>query len=117
MIFGVSMSEFKRYTVEFLKVIADSTRLEILNLLKGSEKSSLDIQKELDRSQSTISKHLNMLVDKNLIGFEKKDNIKYYRIRNADILNLINRINLFVFDINKEKLKDIRDVDVYDTLS
>lgn len=111
------MSDYKRYTVEFLKVIADSTRLEILNFLKGTEKSSSDIQEELDRSQSTISKHLNMLVDNNLIAFEKKDNIKYYKIRNADILNLINRINSVVLDINKEKLKDIQDVDIRETLS
>lgn len=111
------MSDFKRYTVEFLKVIADSTRLEILNFLKGTEKSSSDIQEELDRSQSTISKHLNMLVDNNLIAFEKKDNINYYKIRNADILNLINRINSVVLDINKEKLKDIQDVDIRETLS
>lgn len=111
------MSDFKRYTVEFLKVIADSTRLEILNFLKGTEKSSSDIQEELDRSQSTISKHLNMLVDNNLIAFEKKDNIKYYKIRNVDILNLINRINSVVLDINKEKLKDIQDVDIRETLS
>ena len=100
------MSDFKRYTVEFLKVIADSTRLEILNFLKGTEKSSSDIQEELDRSQSN-----------NLIAFEKKDNIKYYKIRNADILNLINRINSVVLDINKEKLKDIQDVDIRETLS
>ncbi|MEE9376916.1 MAG: metalloregulator ArsR/SmtB family transcription factor [Candidatus Lokiarchaeia archaeon] len=111
------MSDFKRYTVEFLKVIADSTRLEILNLLKGSEKSSSDIQKELDRSQSTISKHLNMLVDNNLIAFEKKDNKKYYKIYNTDIIDLIDRINSIVLNINKEKLRDIQDVDIRETLS
>ena len=111
------MSDFKRYTVEFLKVIADATRLEILNLLKGSEKSSSDIQNEINRSQSTISKHLNMLVDNNLITFEKKDNKKYYKIYNADIIDLIDRINSVVLNINKEKLRDIQDVGIHETLS
>lgn len=111
------MSELKRLTVEFLKVIADPTRLEILDLLKKSEKSSSEIQKDLSRSQSTISKHLNILVDKNLIDFKKKDNVKYYIIKNSNIFNLIERINSIVAEINKEKFRDIRDVDIYDTLT
>ena len=113
----MSMSNFKRYTIDFLKVIADSTRLEILDPLKRSEKSSSDIQKELRRSQSTISKQLNMLIDNNLVDFEKKNTTKYYKIKNMNIFNLIDRINSLVYEINKEKLKDIRDVDIYDVLS
>ncbi len=111
------MSELRKYTVEFLKVLADPTRLVILDQLKNSEKSSSEIQKELRRSQSTISKHLNLLIDNNLIKFEKKDNIKYYKIKNNEIFTLISSINLIVTTINKEKFKDLRDVDVYDTLS
>ncbi|MHA1986748.1 MAG: ArsR/SmtB family transcription factor [Promethearchaeota archaeon] len=111
------MSEFRRSVVEFLRVLADPTRLEILEVLKDNEKPSSEIQKKLDRSQSTTSKHLNMLVDNNLIYFDKKDNIKYYKIKNINIFNLIDRINLIVADNNKEKFKDIRDQDIYDTLS
>lgn len=111
------MSELRKYTIEFLKVLADPTRLEILNLLKSSEKNSSEIQKTLKRSQSTISKHLNLLVDNNLINFEKKDNIKYYKIKNTDIFNLLSNVILIVENINKERFKDIRDIDIYDTLS
>ncbi|MFX1502736.1 MAG: ArsR/SmtB family transcription factor [Promethearchaeota archaeon] len=111
------MSELRKYTIEFLKVLADPTRLEILDQLKNSEKNSSEIQEELRRSQSTISKHLKMLVDNNLIVFEKKDNIKYYKIRNTDIFTLLSHINSTVADINTEKLKGLRDVDIYDTLS
>jgi ArsR family transcriptional regulator len=111
------MSELRKYMVEFLKVLADPTRLEILDLLRKNEKNSSEIQKELKRSQSTISKHLNMLSENNLIGFEKKENIKYYKIKNTNIFNLLSNINSVVTNINKEKLKDLRDVDIYDTLS
>ena len=58
-----------------------------------------------------------MLIDNNLIKFEKKDNIKYYKIKNNEIFTLISSINSIVTTINKEKFKDLRDVDVYDTLS
>ncbi len=111
------MSELRKYTIEFLKVLADPTRLEILDLLKNSEKNSSEIQDLLKRSQSTTSKHLNMLAENNLITFEKKNNIKYYKIENEHIFNLISNINSIVAEINKEKLKDLRDVDIYNTLS
>ncbi|MHA2180533.1 MAG: ArsR/SmtB family transcription factor [Promethearchaeota archaeon] len=111
------MSEYRRSTVEFLRILADPTRLEILEFLKDNEKPSSEIQKKLKRSQSTTSKHLNMLVDNNLIFYDKKENIKYYKIKNINIFNLIDRINSIVADINKEKFKNIRDQDIYDTLS
>ncbi|MFX1570749.1 MAG: ArsR/SmtB family transcription factor [Promethearchaeota archaeon] len=111
------MSELRKYTVEFLKVLADLTRLEILDQLRTSEKNSSEIQEELEKSQSTISKHLNMLVDNNLIEFEKKDNIKYYKIKNNDIFTLLSHINSTVADINTEKLKDLIDIDRNETLS
>ena len=111
------MSELRKFTIDFLKVLADPTRLEILDLLKNGEKNASEIQKSLSRSQSTISKHLNLLTDNNLIYFKKKDNIKYYKIKNLEIFNLISDINSIVANINKEKFKDLRDIDIYDTLS
>jgi ArsR family transcriptional regulator len=98
--------------------LADTTRLEILDFLKDNEMPASEIKKKLDRSQSTTSKHLKMLVDNNLIGFEKKQNVKYYKLnRSINISNLIAQINSIVNITNKEKLKDIRDVDIIDTLS
>ena len=112
------MSKENKPIVEFLRIIADVTRLEILNILKDSEMSSSEIQKKLGRSQSTTSKHLNMLVDNNLIYFERKNNIKYYKQNKIiDVNGLINQINSIIMSINREKLKEIRDADIIDTLS
>lgn len=111
------MSEIRKYTIEFLKALGDPTRLEIIDLLQNSEKSALEIKVALDRSQSTISKHLNILVENDLIGFEKRDNIKYYKIENSEIIDLINTINTIVLEISKKKLKDIQNVDIRDILA
>jgi len=111
------MSELRKYTVEFLRVLGDPTRLDIVDLLQNSEKSALEIKIALDRSQSTISKHLNMLLENGLIGFEKRDNIKYYKIENSEILDLITTINTIVLSISKKKLRDIQDVDIHDILA
>jgi len=111
------MSELKKYLVDFLKILADPTRLEILALLRSSDKTSLKIQKALKKSQSTISQHLKLLINNNLIISEKKSNINYYKIKNLDIFQLISSISDFANEINKEKLKELRDLDVIDTLS
>jgi len=114
------MSEIKKFTVDFLKVVADQTRLDILNLLQNSELSSSEIQDKLKKSQSTISQHLKILDNSNLIVIEPRKEgkklIKYYIIKDHRIFKLLSEINSFVVKINKEKLVDLRDLDVVDTL-
>jgi len=111
------MSESKIDFIEFLRVLADQTRLDILDLLRYEKKTSSEIQIALDKSQSTISQHLKVLNNKNLIIFDKIKNIKSYKIKNPNIFKLLVEIKSFVLKINREKLKDLRDLDVIDTLS
>ena len=131
----IQITEIRKIVIKFLKVIADQTRLEILQLLKKGERSSSEIQKILKKSQSTISQHLKTLVDSGLIEFfqkevlieienNKKPNkknkipkiIKYYKIKNQAIFDTLSKIQSFVIDANKEKFKELRDLDVLDTL-
>ena len=100
------MSEFRYDFIEFLKVLADQTRLEILDLLNNEKRTSLQIQSALEKSQSTISQHLKVLTNSNIIKFERKNNVKYYEIKNEEIFNLLIDIKSFV----------IRNDDVIDTL-
>ena len=104
-------------TEKFLKIIADQTRLDIINLLKNGEKTSEDIQNALDKSQSTISQHLKKLTDEDLILFEKRGNVKYYRIKDEYIFKLLSFIQSFVITLQKEKLKGLSEYDRYDTLT
>ena len=129
------MSEYKQYTLDFLKIIGDKTRLDILNFLKDGEKSSAEIQEFLKKSQSTISQHLKNLLSQDLIDVIYKEvlltienpkkpgetidvpkGIKYYKIRNDDFFDLLGQIESFVADINKAKLKEVQDLDRKDTL-
>lgn len=111
------MSEIKTVMIDFIKVLSDQTRLDILELLqKDEEKTSKDIQDALDKSQSTISQQLKILYTSNLVDYRKKENTKYYFIKNEEIFELLVNIKAFVIKINKEKLKDIADIDIIDTL-
>ena len=111
------MTEIKDFTIEFLKILSDPTRLDILDYLKENEKTSAEIQERLNRSQSTVSKHLSLLTETKLISYERRGNVNYYKIRNSEIFSLLNSIKSFVDMLNKEKLKDLRDIDILDTLS
>ena len=110
------MSELKKEIIEYLKVLADQTRLEILDLLYHEKKTSSEIQSALKKSQSTISQHLKVLTDKNLIIFERINNIKYYKIKNLEVFKLLADIKSFVVRINKERLQAMNNEDILDTL-
>ena len=110
------MSELKKDIIEFLKVLADHTRLDILDLLYHEKKTSSEIQSVLNKSQSTISQHLKVLASKNLILFDRINNIKYYKIRNMEVFKLLLDIKSFVAEINKERLQAMSKEDILDTL-
>ncbi|MHA1241316.1 MAG: ArsR/SmtB family transcription factor [Promethearchaeota archaeon] len=110
------MSELKKDIVEFLKVLGDQTRLEILDLLYQEKKTSSEIQSALEKSQSTISQHLKVLTSKNLITFDRFNNIKYYKIKNKEVFKLLIDIKSFVAEINKERLQAMSNEDILDTL-
>ena len=50
-----------------LKALADPTRREILNLLKGGKKSAGEICEHFDISAAAISRHLSVLKDADLV--------------------------------------------------
>jgi len=110
------MSKLNEEVADFLKVLGDQTRLEILELLKKGPKTSEAIQTALEKSQSTISQHLKKLSDKDLILSDRKENINNYKIKNDYIFKILNFVQSFVLDLQKERLKDISELDIYDTL-
>ncbi|TFG21887.1 MAG: ArsR family transcriptional regulator [Promethearchaeota archaeon] len=110
------MSELTEKIADFLKVLGDQTRLEVLELLKNGEKTSKEIEDTLDKSQSTISQHLKILIDMELIDFEKKGNKNYYNIKYDYVFKILTFVQSFVITLHKEKLKKAADLDIYDTL-
>ena len=48
------MNELIKYTLDFLKVLGDQTRLQMLNLLKEGPKSSKDLEKAFKKKQPSI---------------------------------------------------------------
>lgn len=93
----------KKRISNFLKVLSDPARLSILEFLKDNPSTSIKIQKTLNISQSYASHQLKKLYDADLIDYEKKGKIKYYKPKNNGIYKLLAIIQSYIFKLEKEK--------------
>lgn len=89
---------------QILKALADETRLRILELLRhGEELCVCEIQKIINKSQSTTSQHLKTLTDANVLVSGKKGSKMMYKIRDFQVFKTIANIDKMIKNINKFK--------------
>lgn len=112
------MSPLNKLVINFFKLLSDPIRLNIILKLKAKEGTAKEIQEELDISQSYTSQQLKSLLEANLIKVYKDDeNIKIYSINNDDLFNILNKIQSFVIELEKEKYQKLLDHDKFGILS
>jgi len=90
--------------INLLKVLSDNTRLEILFQLSKGEKTNSDLQKALNKRQSTISHQLSILTNANLVEFELRSKLKYYSVKNTDIFKCISMIEALANRLSGKEL-------------
>ncbi len=66
-----------------LRALADPTRREILNLLKCGRMSAGDIVDKFDVTGASISRHLSVLKDADLIRDERDGKYIYYQLNTS----------------------------------
>jgi ArsR family transcriptional regulator len=66
--------------VALFHALSDSTRLEILEMLRGGERCVCELQDELDAAQSRLSFHLKVLKDAGLVADRREGRWSYYTI-------------------------------------
>ena len=85
-----------------LKALSDPTRREILNLLKGGRMSAGDIVDRFEVTGASISRHLSVLKDADLIRDTREGKYIYYEL-NASVLE---EILLWIADLKGEDKND-----------
>ncbi len=85
-----------------LKALSDPIRREILNLLKKGRMSAGDIVDKFDVTGASISRHLSVLKDADLIRDKREGKHIYYEL-NASVLE---EIMLFIADLKGENSND-----------
>lgn len=76
--------------VRFFKVLGNENRLMIVGLLATGELSVREIADMLDLKEPTVSEHLTMLRELDLVSFRQQGNHRYYAF-NPEPLRLLNR--------------------------
>lgn len=77
-----------RDDVKLFKALADQNRLQIIELLRCGEKCACVILEELNIAQPTLSHHMKILVDAELVNFRKEGKWMHYSLR-KDVKKLI----------------------------
>lgn len=85
-----------------LKALSDPIRREILNLLKQGRMSAGDIVERFDVTGASISRHLSVLRDADLIRDKREGKFIYYEL-NASVLE---EIMLWIADLKGEEHND-----------
>jgi DNA-binding transcriptional ArsR family regulator len=78
-----------RYLKDAFKAMADPTRREILMLLKEGEMTVSEIADHFDVSMASISQHLKILTNANLVRFRKDGKYIYYQLHASIVEDLI----------------------------
>ena len=81
-----------------LRALADPIRREILNLLKGGKRSAGEITDHFDVTAASISRHLSVLKEADLIRDERQGKFIFYEL-NASVLE---EIMLWITDLKGE---------------
>ena len=92
------MKELYEIHAEMCKVFSNSTRLEILNLLRDKERSVTELIEKTKLSQANISQHLSIMKSKGIVTSSRKGKNIYYRLTNPKIIK--------AFDIIREVLSE-----------
>jgi len=73
-----------------LRVLAHPARLLIIHLLGEGERSVQELEKQVGICQSSISQHLNLLKDKDILESRRSAQQVFYRLKNPRLLELTN---------------------------
>ncbi len=97
-----------------LKVLADETRLRILNLVMKRECCVCEVMRVLNISQTRASRNLTMLHEAGFLSMRKKSLWVYYSINPDLTRKYLAKLIITINDVmakDKEALKDLSNLD------
>lgn len=75
------------------KAISDSNRLQIIDMLSKGEMCACKILEQFNITQPTLSHHMKILLDENLVIARKDGNWVHYRLNESEIKEIKDFIN------------------------
>ena len=88
---------------KYFKALNDGTRREILEILRINPATAGEIADRFNISKPSISHHLDILKQAELVASKKKGQFVMYSINLAALDDVLNWFSLFKTEINAEK--------------
>jgi DNA-binding transcriptional ArsR family regulator len=70
------------------RVLADPTRIKLLDLLRRDESTVQELTESIGTTQQNVSKHLGVLLQAGIVGRRKLGNYAFYSIVDEDVFAL-----------------------------
>lgn len=80
--------------VKFFKALGDETRLKIVRYLLNHEYCACDFASITKKDQTTISRHLKILVDANILKYKKNGRNIIYSIKDKNVKNVLSSFGI-----------------------
>lgn len=71
--------------IKFFKALGDETRLSIVKYLLNNEYCACEFTSMIKKDQTTVSRHLKILVEAGILKYEKKGRNIIYSIKDDEI--------------------------------
>jgi DNA-binding transcriptional ArsR family regulator len=93
---------------DFLKAVAQPTRLKILYFLKEGERCACEIIPKMKEDQSNISRHLTHMRDAGILESRREGVSVYYKIKDKRIFGLLSLVDAMVKAEIRKKAKVVK---------
>ena len=90
--FSFFKDDIEQRLAAFIKIINDPSKLKMIELLKGKKMYGAELAKHLDLKTSTISYHIDSLINAGLIKAKRIDNRIYYEYDKEHALSIIEHL-------------------------
>ncbi len=88
--------EFKS---RIFKVIGDSNRLKIIEILRAGENCQCEIIPHIAQSQPTVSRHLKLLEEAGLLSSRKEGTKMFYEVVDSRVFNVIDALDVDLVNV------------------
>lgn len=77
------------HTASIFKAVSDEKRIHILELLKSGEKCACELIDQMNIGQSSLSYHMKILCDSNIVSSRQDGKWTHYRLNPTGCINAI----------------------------
>ena len=92
---------------EICKTLTNPKRIEILNALKGEEKTVTELVAVLGASKANVSQHLAVMRHKGILATRREGVNIYYRVANPKVIDACTLMKQVLFEQHAAKKKAV----------